>query len=334
MAVLASSASASRWWAAPAVGPEPEQLRHHPGRQLRPVRQRHDLHRRPVDDRVLRAGDPSRRAAGRGVLRAAAVLHRRHDHDGGRLGPADDLPGARDPLDLDLRPHRPAARFAAGIEAAFKYFLLGAFSSAFFLYGVALTYALTGSTRLDRIGTWMAAEGMNVSPMMLFALGLLLIGFAFKVSAVPFHMWTPDAYEGAPTVVTGVHVDRREGGGLCGVRPGVPVGLRAVARRLDAGAVGPGHGHDGRRHRRRRRAKQHQAHAGLLEHRARRVPAGRPGVRQRRRQGVDPVLPAGVRRHQPGRARHHRAAVDARSASTTSCATSPACGTRARCWPA
>jgi NADH-quinone oxidoreductase subunit N len=91
----------------------------------------------------------------------------------------------------------------AAIEAAFKYFLLGAFSSAFFLYGVALTYALTGSTRLDRIGTWMAAEGMNVSPMMLFALGMLLVGFAFKISAVPFHMWTPDAYEGAPTVVTG-----------------------------------------------------------------------------------------------------------------------------------
>ncbi len=90
-----------------------------------------------------------------------------------------------------------------GIEAAFKYFLLGAFSSAFFLYGIALTYTLTGSTRLDRIGTWMAAEGMNVSPMMLAAAGLLLVGFAFKVSAVPFHMWTPDAYEGAPTVVTG-----------------------------------------------------------------------------------------------------------------------------------
>ena len=89
------------------------------------------------------------------------------------------------------------------IEAAFKYFLLGAFSSAFFLYGIALTYTLTGSTRLDRIGTWMAAEGLNVSPMMLFAAGLLLIGFAFKVSAVPFHMWTPDVYEGAPTVVAG-----------------------------------------------------------------------------------------------------------------------------------
>jgi NADH-quinone oxidoreductase subunit N len=91
----------------------------------------------------------------------------------------------------------------ASTEGAFKYFLLGSFSSAFFLYGIALAYALTGSTRLDRIGSYMAAEGMNVSPMMLMAVGLLLVGFAFKVSAVPFHMWTPDAYEGAPTVVTG-----------------------------------------------------------------------------------------------------------------------------------
>ena len=89
------------------------------------------------------------------------------------------------------------------IEAAFKYFLLGAFASAFFLYGTALTYALTGSTRLERVGTWMAAEGMQISPMMLAATGLLLVGFAFKISAVPFHMWTPDAYEGAPAIVTG-----------------------------------------------------------------------------------------------------------------------------------
>jgi len=89
------------------------------------------------------------------------------------------------------------------IEGAFKYFLLGAFASAFFLYGTALTYTLTGSTRLDRIASWMAASGLNASPMMLAAAGLLLVGFAFKISAVPFHMWTPDAYEGAPTVVTG-----------------------------------------------------------------------------------------------------------------------------------
>jgi len=91
----------------------------------------------------------------------------------------------------------------AGTEAAFKYFLLGAFSSAFFLYGIAFTYGVTGSTRLDRIGSLMAAQAMAPTPMQLLALGLLLVGFGFKVSAVPFHMWTPDAYEGAPASVTG-----------------------------------------------------------------------------------------------------------------------------------
>ena len=86
-------------------------------------------------------------------------------------------------------------------EAAFKYFLLGAFSSAFFLYGIAFTYGVTGSTKLERIGRVLAAQ--PPTPMLLLALGLLLVGFAFKVSAVPFHMWTPDAYEGAPPAVTG-----------------------------------------------------------------------------------------------------------------------------------
>ena len=90
-----------------------------------------------------------------------------------------------------------------GSEAAFKYFLLGAFSSAFFLYGIAFTYGLSGSTRLDRIGAYLAAQSMSDNPLILVAVGLLLVGFAFKISAVPFHMWTPDAYEGAPAVVTG-----------------------------------------------------------------------------------------------------------------------------------
>ena len=88
-------------------------------------------------------------------------------------------------------------------EAALKYFLLGAFSSAFFLYGIAFTYGLTGSTRLDRVGSLFEAQATSPTPMQLLAVGLLLVGFAFKVSAVPFHMWTPDAYEGAPPAVTG-----------------------------------------------------------------------------------------------------------------------------------
>jgi NADH-quinone oxidoreductase subunit N len=90
-----------------------------------------------------------------------------------------------------------------GTEAAFKYFLLGAFSSAFFLYGIAFTYGVTGSTRLGAVGSSLSAQSMTDNPMILLAVGMLLVGFAFKISAVPFHMWTPDAYEGAPAVVTG-----------------------------------------------------------------------------------------------------------------------------------
>lgn len=87
-------------------------------------------------------------------------------------------------------------------EAAFKYFLLGAFSSAFFLYGIAFTYGMAGSTRLDRVVVVMASQSAGGEMLTSLAIGLLLVGFAFKVSAVPFHMWTPDAYQGAPAVVT------------------------------------------------------------------------------------------------------------------------------------
>ncbi len=90
----------------------------------------------------------------------------------------------------------------ASSEAAFKYFLLGAFASAFFLYGIAFTYGLAGTTRLDRIASLMAGQAASPTPMMNLALGLLIVGFGFKVAAVPFHMWTPDAYEGAPPAVT------------------------------------------------------------------------------------------------------------------------------------
>ncbi len=94
-------------------------------------------------------------------------------------------------------------RQSAGVEGAFKYFLLGGFSSAFFLYGIAFTYGVVGSTRLDRVGAEIAARSMTGNPLLVVAMVLLLVGFAFKVSAVPFHMWTPDAYEGAPAIVTG-----------------------------------------------------------------------------------------------------------------------------------
>jgi NADH-quinone oxidoreductase subunit N len=88
-------------------------------------------------------------------------------------------------------------------EAGMKYFVLGAFASAFFLYGAALTYGATGTTNFGGIGQWLAA-GPNAlpDPMILVGLALLLVGYGFKVAAVPFQWWTPDVYQGAPTSVT------------------------------------------------------------------------------------------------------------------------------------
>ncbi len=86
-------------------------------------------------------------------------------------------------------------------EASMKYFLLGAFASGFFLYGIALIYGATASTNLDKIGAAVKA-GAGRDPLFLIGFALLLVGFGFKISAVPFHMWTADVYEGAPTSVT------------------------------------------------------------------------------------------------------------------------------------
>ncbi|MGH2812045.1 MAG: NADH-quinone oxidoreductase subunit N, partial [Actinomycetota bacterium] len=84
-------------------------------------------------------------------------------------------------------------------EGALKYFLTGSFSSAFFLYGIALTYGAVGTTRFEGLA---AAEGAD-QRLLLAGLALLLVGLAFKVAAVPFHMWTPDAYQGSPAPVAG-----------------------------------------------------------------------------------------------------------------------------------
>ncbi len=88
-------------------------------------------------------------------------------------------------------------------ESALKYFLLGAFSTGFLLYGIALVYGATGSTNLATIGERIVALDLAKSPMLLVGIALLLVGFAFKVAAAPFHMWAPDVYEGAPTPITG-----------------------------------------------------------------------------------------------------------------------------------
>ena len=84
-------------------------------------------------------------------------------------------------------------------EAAIKYFVLGSVSSAFFLYGIALTYGATGSTNLVDISAYLSQTVLRDSGLLLAGTALLLVGFGFKVAAVPFHFWAPDVYQGAPS---------------------------------------------------------------------------------------------------------------------------------------
>jgi NADH-quinone oxidoreductase subunit N len=88
-------------------------------------------------------------------------------------------------------------------EAALKYFVTGAFSSAFFLYGIALLYGVSGSTSLARVARALSTVSPDSAAMAVLGTGMLLVGFGFKVASVPFHTWVPDVYEGAPTTATG-----------------------------------------------------------------------------------------------------------------------------------
>ena len=92
-------------------------------------------------------------------------------------------------------------------ESGLKYFILGGFSSAFFLYGIAMIYGATGTTKLrgvDSVKTYLVSniELGKHRALLLVGVALLLVGLAFKVAAVPFHSWTPDVYQGAPTSIT------------------------------------------------------------------------------------------------------------------------------------
>ena len=106
-------------------------------------------------------------------------------------------------------------------ESSMKYFILGSFSSAFLLYGIALTYGATAHDdrtarhdkhRRDQPGDLLTSQ----YPLLLFAgAAMMLVGFGFKIATAPFHVWTPDVYEGAPTPGHRVHGRRAKSGGLC-----------------------------------------------------------------------------------------------------------------------
>ena len=117
---------------------------------------------------------------------------------------------------------------ALSTEGAIKYFLLGSFSSAILLFGLAYVWGLTGTTRIEGVAAALTASG-GFRPALALALALMTTGVAFKLAAVPFHYWTPDAYQGSPTPVTGF------------LSVGPKVGAIAIVLRLFVGALGPVH---------------------------------------------------------------------------------------------
>jgi NADH-quinone oxidoreductase subunit N len=99
-------------------------------------------------------------------------------------------------------------------EASLKYFVLGAFSSAVFVYGIALVYGATGTTNLPQMADYLSRNVLLHDGLLLAGMAFLLVGFGFKVAAVPFHLWTPDVYQGAPSPVTGFMAAIAKAGGF------------------------------------------------------------------------------------------------------------------------
>ena len=259
------------------LGHRPQQLRRHPRRQLRAVHQHHPLHHRRADDAVLERRGRAGAAAGRRVLRADAVRHLRHDDDGRGDRPAGHLHRARDPVARGLRADRhpprrapPAPRRRSSTSCSARSRARSSSTASRSLYAVA------GSTRLEQISVALSAQGASAPPTLaLLGVGLLAVGFAFKVSAVPFHMWTPDAYEGAPTIVTAFMSTGVKAAAFAAFARVFLSPLEPLQAQWVPVLVGHRRADDDRRHGGRRRADQHQAHARLLEHRARRLPAAR-----------------------------------------------------------
>ena len=159
-------------------------------------------------------------------------------------------------------------------EAGLKYFVLGALSSGLLLYGSSLIYGYTGATLFPQIAEAVRAHGAPIG--FIFGLVFVLAGLAFKISAVPFHMWTPDVYEGSPTPVTAYFAAAAKMSAMAMVHPHHPRRFPKRRRSMaadhycDLGCL------DGARRVRRHRAAEHQAAARLFVHRPCRIRADRP----------------------------------------------------------
>ena len=193
-------------------------------------------------------------------------------------------------------------------EAAVKYFLLGAFSLGILLYGMSFMYGLSGSTDLRVMAQ--AFVGQEHDPRLILAVIMVVAGIGFKIAAVPFHMWAPDVYEGAPTPVTAFLSVGSKAASFAMLLRIFVEGLPTLSADWVLAVRGAGDRHDDGRQRGRADAEQPQADARVLVDRARRLPAhrrGGGGRRIRARRDGDARLSVHLLVHAARRLHGHRA---------------------------
>jgi NADH-quinone oxidoreductase subunit N len=160
---------------------------------------------------------------------------------------------------------------ASASESSIKYFLLGSFATAFFLYGIALAYGATGSTSIAGIA---AGLGGTATPLMAFlALAMMIVGLGFKVSAAPFHVWTPDVYQGAPAPVVGLMSTAPKAAAFAVLLRITFSGFPGVRSPLDGADLGAGGALHDDRQPGCAAADGREAHACVLQHCERGIPA-------------------------------------------------------------
>ncbi len=179
-------------------------------------------------------------------------------------------------------------RSSQSAEAGLKYFVLGGFSSAFFLYGIALVYGATGSTNISEMVVAMqtTVEIDNPNTLALAGIALLMVGLGFKVAAAPFHVWVPDVYQGSPSPVTAFMASAGKAAAFAAMLRVLVDRAAVLPQRLAPGRLGAGAAVAARRVVPRRRADEREAHARLLVGEPRRLHprrcrSGRPSGRQR-----------------------------------------------------
>ena len=194
------------------------------------------------------------------------------------------------------------------LESGLKYLIIGSVGSATLLYGLALIYGATGATDFGAIASALSSGGLATDLLPLTGIALCVAGLCFKASVAPFHQWTPDVYEGAPTPVTAFMAVATKVAAFGVFLRFFDVALIDAQGELGSGAGGARDDHDHRRQRRRARAVLAEADARLLVGRAGRLHARGRRRRDAARRAGDGLLPGGVPVHEHGRVRGDRRA--------------------------